>query len=93
VEIANNGEEGLSLLERKMNFDLIITDIRMPRMDGNTFAKRIRDSDNLQQTPILAITGYNEEVDRDLFDSVLVKPFKMKDLIEIVEMNVSLSLN
>ena len=41
VQIAINGEEGLKLVET-CNFDVIVTDYRMPRMDGAEFIQRVR---------------------------------------------------
>jgi CheY-like chemotaxis protein len=41
VQIASNGEEGLKLFE-SLPFDVVVTDYRMPRMDGAELIKRIR---------------------------------------------------
>jgi CheY-like chemotaxis protein len=41
VQVANNGEEGLKLYEAS-NFDVVVTDYRMPRMDGVVLIARIR---------------------------------------------------
>jgi CheY-like chemotaxis protein len=41
VQIASNGEEGLKLFE-SLSFDVVVTDYRMPRMDGAELIKRIR---------------------------------------------------
>ena len=41
VEIATNGEEGLKLFET-CSFDVVVTDYRMPRMDGGEMIRRIR---------------------------------------------------
>jgi CheY-like chemotaxis protein len=41
VQIATNGEEGLKVFE-SCAFDVVVTDYRMPRMDGGEFIKRIR---------------------------------------------------
>jgi CheY-like chemotaxis protein len=41
VQIATNGEEGLKLFEAS-SFDVVVTDFRMPRMDGGEFIRRIR---------------------------------------------------
>ncbi|HUA60613.1 MAG TPA: response regulator [Verrucomicrobiae bacterium] len=41
VQIANNGEEGLKLFE-STRFDVVVTDYRMPRMDGVELIERIR---------------------------------------------------
>lgn len=83
VEVAENGEEGIRLFNNHGDFDLIITDIRMPKMDGNEVAMQIRNSDRAN-TPLVAMTGFPEEAQAELFDCTLVKPFKLEDLRNIV---------
>jgi len=83
VAVANNGENGIVLFD-KHEFDIVITDIRMPLMDGNQVAEHIRKSDK-SDTPIVAITGYPDEVRREMFDFMIVKPFILKDLPRIIE--------
>jgi len=83
VEVAEDGEEGIALFTRSGNFDLVITDIRMPKKDGNDVAKYIRKSGRAQ-TPIVAITAYKNQVQTDLFDFTLIKPFRNEDLIRII---------
>jgi CheY-like chemotaxis protein len=58
--------------------DLVISDIRMPNMDGNEVARYIRNSDK-SATPLIAITGFPEEVQPEMFDYSLIKPFSIKD--------------
>jgi len=57
----------------------------MPGKDGNQVAKYIRNADKRQDTPILAITGFPEDVDRRLFDLIVIKPFKMELLINLIK--------
>ena len=83
VEAAENGEEGIRLFNNHGDFDLIITDIRMPKMDGNEVARQVRNSVRAN-TPLVAITGFPEEAQAELFDCALVKPFKLEDLRNIV---------
>lgn len=83
VDVAENGEEGIRLFNDHGDFDLIITDIRMPKMDGNDVARHIRNSDRAN-TPLVAITGFPEEAQMELFNCTLVKPFKLEDLRNIV---------
>jgi CheY-like chemotaxis protein len=84
VEVAEDGEEGVELLTKSGNFDLVITDIRMPRKDGNEVAKQIRRSEHAD-TPIIAITAYKDELQMDLFNSLIIKPFRIKDLIRTIK--------
>jgi CheY-like chemotaxis protein len=83
VEVAEDGENGIELFTRVGNFDLVITDIRMPRKDGNEVAKHIRSSEKAE-TPIAAITAYRDEVQKDMFNFSLLKPFRNEELITII---------
>lgn len=56
VEVAASGEEALRLLERR-SFDLLITDYRMPDVDGLMLAARIRQT--YPQTAIVMITAFS----------------------------------
>ena len=83
VKVAHDGREGIELFEDGHDFDLVITDIRMPRMDGNQVAKHIRGSGK-PDTPIVAISGYGNEIDEGLFDFSITKPFSLGTIIEVI---------
>ena len=55
VKVARDGREGIELFGDGHDFDLVITDMRMPRVDGNQVAKHIRGSDK-PDTPISAFS-------------------------------------
>lgn len=79
---AKNGEEGLDKFHSQ-SFSLIITDIRMPVMDGLTMLRTIRTEDS--NVPIIVITGYPSvdsavECLMEGADYYLVKPILMDDL-------------
>ncbi len=78
---AESGEEALSLFS-KGYFDLVITDICMPGICGNTLLKRIKDV--APQVPFVALTGEPESA-CELFDFVFSKPFKPQNLITQIE--------
>ena len=83
VELAEDGEKGIEVFTKLGNFDLVITDIRMPRRDGNEVAKHIRSSERAG-TPIAAITAHRDEVQKDMFNFSLLKPFRNEELITII---------
>ncbi|MBL8021190.1 MAG: response regulator, partial [Leptospirales bacterium] len=58
IVVANDGAEGLSTFAAN-RFDLVITDINMPIMDGITLIKEIRKSN--EEVPILTLTTENDE--------------------------------
>ncbi len=53
---AEDGEEAFALYQNKKP-DIIITDIQMPRMDGLTFCKKVREKDKM--TPVIIMTAYS----------------------------------
>jgi CheY-like chemotaxis protein len=89
VTTARSGKEGISLIDSGYEYDLVITDIRMPGISGNELAKYIRDSDWPYVPPIVAITGYNDGIDQELFDCILQKPFDFKVLAKTIKMLIN----
>jgi CheY-like chemotaxis protein len=83
AKTALRGREGLRLFDDEA-FDLVITDVLMPDMDGYEVARYIRNSDR-PHTPIIGISGTPWLLDDDQFDRVLSKPFSLKTLAEVVE--------
>ncbi|MBI5015732.1 MAG: response regulator [Deltaproteobacteria bacterium] len=56
VQTAGDGEEALALLSGESSFDLVITDLNMPRMDGIELTRKIRANFLLEGLPILMAT-------------------------------------
>ena len=86
VKVAHDGEEGIEQLNNDSNFKLVITDIRMPGKNGNHVAKYIRDHEKMHNKPVIALTAYAEEAEIELFDSILIKPIELNELIELIDM-------
>ena len=61
---ATSGPQGLSLAER-MQPDLILLDIRLPGMDGYAVARALKSSAALAAIPIVAVTSYAMQGDRE----------------------------
>jgi two-component system chemotaxis response regulator CheY len=55
VEQANDGREALQIAERQ-KFDLVITDVNMPNMDGITLVRELRYLANYKFVPLLVLT-------------------------------------
>ncbi len=86
VDTAENGQVALELT-KKNTYDLIITDINMPVMDGLQFIREFRSKD--RTTPILILTteteaAKKEEAKRLGATGWIVKPFKPEDLVKVV---------
>ncbi len=82
VETAADGEEALSILkEKRGTFDAIVLDVMMPKVDGFTVARTLRETEDF--TPILMLTalGKPEDVLNGFeagADDYLPKPFELK---------------
>lgn len=64
VEVAVDGIDGLrKIAENKAAFDLIISDIEMPKMNGYEFAKKVRTIGQLKSIPLIAFTTKNSPED------------------------------
>lgn len=61
---ANDGLEALDLLE-KGKFDLVVTDICMPRLDGFGLLKKMKEDKRFEKIPILALTSLSSDEDRE----------------------------
>lgn len=83
VDPVYNGEDALSYLQSG-NYDVAVLDIMMPKMDGITVLKKVREAGS--QIPILMLTAKSEVEDKVLgLDSgandYLAKPFDTKELL------------
>jgi len=83
VETADDGSGGIRKFDSG-DFDLVITDIRMPGVDGNMVVNHIRNS-NKKKTPIIGISGTPWLLDKKSFNTVISKPFPLKTLVDNVQ--------
>jgi PAS domain S-box-containing protein len=82
VETASNGEEAFSLYKEK-KFDIIISDINMPRMNGLTLTKKIKDIDNNQI--LILLSAYSDskiliEAIKLGIDGYIIKPIDHREV-------------
>ena len=91
---ANDGVDGLKKLSAD-KFDLIVTDINMPIMDGLKLVSMVRNDPNYKETPIIIITteGANEDRERALAlgaNEYITKPIQTAQILDTVRklMNV-----
>jgi CheY-like chemotaxis protein len=87
VALAGNGIEALAVF-LESSFDLVLTDLQMPAMDGLSLASHIKERS--PSTPVILLTGCDREtvwkkVERAPVDSVIFKPFRLKDLQRTVQ--------
>ncbi|MFL6229231.1 MAG: response regulator [Pyrinomonadaceae bacterium] len=84
-----SGQQALAAAQGA-SFDVVVSDIGMPGMNGYELAERLRDSDRHRATPMIAVTGFSMYDDRDRalaagFNAFLTKPINPRDLISLVE--------
>jgi CheY-like chemotaxis protein len=80
---AEDGAVALQILERGgVDIDLVLTDIRMPRLDGIELGRRI--ADRKWQVPVLYMTGSQGDAVVAV-EPLLRKPFSMGTLVDIVD--------
>jgi two-component system, chemotaxis family, chemotaxis protein CheY len=85
---AVDGQDGLDVL-RKERFDVVITDINMPKLDGYGVIRHLRADASYDDTPILVLSTENDQKTKDIGRDAgatgwLVKPFDPDQLVEIV---------
>ncbi len=82
VETAGDAENGMAKFDQGA-YDLVITDVRMPGVDGHRIVHHIRGSQR-HQTPVIGVSGTPWLLNNGDFDDVLHKPFAIRHLIEKV---------
>ncbi|QJB57574.1 response regulator [Pseudodesulfovibrio sp. zrk46] len=91
VTTAEDGLDGLEKLYSATGVDLIVSDINMPRMDGLTFIKTVREQDAYKDIPIVVLS--TEGQDKDIHTGLtvganlyMVKPAQPEKLVRNVKM-------
>ncbi len=84
VETFPNGSEALDAL-LKEHYDIVVSDIMMPEMDGVTLLKKIKNNSRINDIPVILLTSKADVADRlEGFkkgaDAFLAKPFNMSEL-------------
>lgn len=82
VDMAFNGEEGFDFFQ-KSSYDLLLLDWMLPKKDGLTLCREIRQTSNI---PIIMLTAKSEVIDKVLglevgADDYIVKPFHQRELL------------
>jgi two-component system response regulator CpxR len=82
LDVAHDGEAGLSLATSNKHYDLILLDVMLPKLDGFEVLKKLRTS---HLTPVLMLTAKGDDYDK-IFglemgaDDYLAKPFNHREL-------------
>ncbi len=87
ITVAENGAKALEVLRAK-KVDLVLTDLRMPEMDGMDLTSRVRES--YPEMPVVIMTGYPSVESavaalRSRVADYVTKPFNINELYKTVE--------
>lgn len=89
VTIGEDGQQGLELAQNG-DFDLVISDVNMPNMNGFQFLEALRNNERYKFTPILMMTTEASQEMKDRGKSLgatgwIIKPFDPDKLIKVIE--------
>ncbi len=93
---ATNGQEALNIIKSgEYNFDAVLIDIEMPRMDGYTLAGEIRKYSKYKHLPLIAVTSRTSKSDRlrgveSGMSEYITKPYSPEYLESVVRKNIKL---
>ncbi len=90
IDTAPNGKEALKMLLTSNAYDLVVSDVIMPEMDGITMLKQIKGNVNISDIPVILLTSKAEVSDRleglrRGADAYLAKPFNMEELHILID--------
>ena len=90
IDTAVNGREALKLLLTNEKYDLVISDVLMPEMDGLAMLRQLKANPNISDIPVILLTSKTEVSDRleglkKGADAYLAKPFNMEELHILID--------
>lgn len=83
VTIANDGENALRSIREALP-DVVVSDIRMPGIEGHELASTLKSDPVTAHIPVLLISGHGH-ADKSCCDAFLAKPFLIPEFLAIVE--------
>jgi two-component system cell cycle sensor histidine kinase/response regulator CckA len=89
TELAGDGSEALEVAQKIGQFEILVTDLMMPRMSGDELARRLRQSEPALK--VLYLTGYSDQLFKEKAtlwqdEAFLDKPCSVKGLAEAVSL-------
>lgn len=84
VSIASDGMDALEQLPKR-KFDLVITDLNMPNMDGFEFIRALRENPEYQEIPVIILSSLSDQANKEQgsklgVSSYVVKPFSLEKI-------------
>lgn len=90
-DVVTAGSAAAAIASARQNqFDVIISDIGMPQMNGYELAQAVRGMPGYEAVPMVALTGYSKFDDRQRsldagFNAHLTKPIEPRELLDLIE--------
>ncbi len=86
---AEDGLQGLTILDKE-EVDLIITDLKMPKMDGKTFIRKLKSNDKTKNIPVVVVSSLDNTVlegrlKREGVLAVIGKPLSPAKVLDFME--------
>jgi CheY-like chemotaxis protein len=93
VEYGENGRDGIKILKESESFDLIMSDLKMPVMNGMEFLIEIKKHENLSDIPVVLLSKIDNQKIKEKAESLgayhfMEKPFtneKISDLLKTLQ--------
>ena len=90
TRLATDGDEALEVLRADEEVDLVLMDVRMPRLNGIEALKMIREDAQLRHIKVIAVTAsvfpeFRKKAIDAGFDDFLAKPFRVEELMHKLE--------
>lgn len=90
ISVAENGEKALELLKGQ-SFDLVLSDIKMPELDGLRLTARLRETH--PDLPVILMTGFPSvesavEALRAKAEDYVIKPFNINQLFKLIDSKI-----
>ena len=87
LHMAENGEDAWKMAQQQ-DFDLLLMDINLPGIDGKELTRKLRETEQYKNKPIIAVTAaamsHHTELDDGLFDCYITKPIIISDLLKVL---------
>jgi len=84
IDEAVDGSQAYDMLQKR-HYDLLITDLNMPKMDGKQLLKKVKTDKNLNYLPVLMVTCEDDrnkvtEIIKSKVSGFIIKPFNLRTL-------------
>lgn len=94
VLVAADGEETIGLVTQHTDFDLVLMDLGLPDVDGQTLVGMLRRQYDMADSLIIVVTAWPEKEAKAMadaygFNDYLSKPYKVNNLLDLVNQHIS----